>query len=162
MATGRAQSHHGAMSPDLNPDSSRQSGVLPDATPEWDGVRRVPPGTDPRPSDALPAAVVVVLGVPLAYATVLAAVYLLVPARPPSGGCEGLGFGCSLSARDGLIFVALVFAPRVVTGAYLVAGIAVGVARRGSKVAAAWVMVVVEAVVFGVVAGALLVATAPR
>jgi hypothetical protein len=47
-------------------------------------------------------------GLPALLVVVL---HLTLPQHVPGGGCEGIGFGCSLSPADGIVLLGMLAAP---------------------------------------------------
>ena len=60
--------------------------------------------------------------------------YLVLPKRNPPGQCEGIGFGCTLTPADGVVFLGMLAAgPLVAAGLVAVAVIAVVQGRRARR-----------------------------
>lgn len=62
-------------------------------------------------------------------AVVFSAALLTAPDHNPSGQCEGIGFGCTLTPHDGTVFLAVLSAP-VLLLAGVLACLTIWVVRR--------------------------------
>ena len=94
-----------------------------------------PPGHE-TPGQAFVTWLLVVCGPAVLWCGAALFVGLLLPADPPEGQCEGIGFGCTLSPRDTVWFAAVYVGAAAVPVATLVSLVAAILVPEGRRRAA--------------------------
>jgi len=107
-----------------------------------------------RPEPSLAAsALLALLGPLVVWAAVFATSAALTSSNLPSGQCSGIGFGCQLSPRDSVGFVALVVGVPVVGVATLVSGLGLLASPRWARTVAVTVVGLVACAAMVMAAG---------